>query len=63
MKDAVWLSVIMVVVVVAVMGVGLFAAWRNVLREFGYGYWLRLTVAMVALVWVIYGISWLRFHQ
>ncbi|ECW2671821.1 hypothetical protein F3X92_16010 [Salmonella enterica] len=57
MKDAVWLSVIVVIVIVAVMGVGSFATWRNTLREFGYGYRLRLTVGLIALVWIIYGIS------
>ncbi|ENH8583583.1 hypothetical protein ABWS22_000767 [Salmonella enterica subsp. enterica serovar Braenderup] len=57
MKDAVWLSVIMVIVVVAVLGVGSFATWMNPLRKFGYGYWLRLTVGLIALVWIIYGIS------
>lgn len=57
MKDAVWLSVIVVIVIVAVLGVGSFATWRNTLREFGYGYWLRLTIGLIALVWIIYGIS------
>ncbi|EGB0327223.1 hypothetical protein H6W05_003552 [Salmonella enterica] len=57
MKDAVWLSVIVVIVVVTVLGLGSFATWRNALREFGYGYWLRLTVGLIVLVWIIYGIS------
>ncbi|HIB1367994.1 TPA: hypothetical protein ACWV4M_004379 [Salmonella enterica subsp. enterica serovar Muenchen] len=57
MKDTVWLSVIVVIVMVAVLGVGSFATWRNTLQEFGYGYWLRLTVGLIALVWIIYGIS------
>ncbi|ECA5645303.1 hypothetical protein EL806_24385 [Salmonella enterica subsp. enterica serovar Saintpaul] len=57
MKTAITLSVLMVASVLWLLVVGSFIIWRNALREFGVGYWLRLTVAMVALVWVVYGVS------
>lgn len=57
MKTAITLSVLMVASVLWLLVMGSFITWRNELREFGVGYWLRLTVAMVALVWVVYGVS------
>ncbi|EGD2341279.1 hypothetical protein KQK93_001290 [Salmonella enterica] len=57
MKTAITLSVLMVASVLWLLVMGSFITWRNALREFGGGYWLRLTVAMVALVWVVYGVS------
>ncbi|EEB6660956.1 hypothetical protein IF599_004008 [Salmonella enterica] len=57
MKTAITLSVLMVASVLWLLVMGSFITWRNAFREFGGGYWLRLTVAMVALVWVVYGVS------
>ncbi|EBX1969197.1 hypothetical protein JS958_001337 [Salmonella enterica subsp. enterica serovar Infantis] len=59
MKTAVILSVLMVASVLWLLVMGSFITWRNALREFGVGYWLRLTVALVVLMWVICGIAWL----
>ncbi|EKA6139469.1 hypothetical protein OL052_001044 [Salmonella enterica] len=57
MKTAITLSVLMVASVLWLLVMGSFVTWRNTLREFGYGYWLRLTVGLIAFVWIIYGIS------
>ncbi|EDZ4045824.1 hypothetical protein N7628_003080 [Salmonella enterica] len=53
MKTAITLSVLMVASVLWLLVMGSFITWRNALREFG----VRLTVAMVALAWVVYGVS------
>ncbi|EEP9439789.1 hypothetical protein HCO87_004712 [Salmonella enterica subsp. enterica serovar Reading] len=57
MKFIIVSSVSYVVAVLAFIGFLSFVMWRNAFREFGYGYWLRLTVGLIALVWIIYGIS------
>ncbi|EJG5922203.1 hypothetical protein NAE50_000533 [Salmonella enterica] len=59
MKTAITLSVLMVASVLWLLVMGSFITWCNALREFGVGYWLRLTVALVVLVWVVCGIAWL----
>ncbi|EGN3249338.1 hypothetical protein IH097_004168 [Salmonella enterica] len=59
MKTAITLSVLMVASVLWLLVMGSFITWRNALREFGVGYWLRFTVALVAFVWIVCGIAWL----
>ncbi|ECC3214092.1 hypothetical protein S460_23555 [Salmonella enterica subsp. diarizonae] len=59
MKTAITLSVLMVASVLWLLVMGSFITWRNALWEFGVGYWLRLTVVLVVLMWVICGIAWL----
>ncbi|EHQ1784538.1 hypothetical protein JY197_004507 [Salmonella enterica subsp. enterica serovar Oranienburg] len=62
MKFIIISSVSYVVAVLAFIGFLSFVMWRNAFREFGYGYWLRLTVGVVALMWIVYGLYWLGWH-
>ncbi|EGG3068924.1 hypothetical protein MOR33_003140 [Salmonella enterica] len=62
MKFIIISSVSYVVAVLAFIGFLSFVMWRNAFREFGYGYWLRMIVGVVALMWVFYGLYWLGRH-
>ncbi|EFS4423046.1 hypothetical protein HXR37_001404 [Salmonella enterica] len=59
MKFIIIASVSYVVGVLAFIGFLSFVMWRNAFREFGYGYWFRVTVGVVALMWIVYGLYWL----
>ncbi|HAG0017651.1 TPA: hypothetical protein G8O67_005042 [Salmonella enterica] len=62
MKFIIIASVSYVVGVLAFTGFLSFVMWHNAFREFGYGYWLRMTVSVVALMWIFYGLYWLGRH-
>lgn len=62
MKFIIIASVSYVVGVLAFTGFLSFVMWRNAFREFGYGYWLRMTVGVVALMWIVYGRYWPGMH-
>ncbi|ELK2377701.1 hypothetical protein RU030_002464 [Salmonella enterica] len=62
MKFIIISSVSYVVCVLVFIGFLSFVMWRNAFREFGYGYWLRMIVGVVALMWIFYGLYWLGRH-